>query len=50
MELAQINAEIEAEEANNEDVMEHFNNFLAQIGIEDTETFFTQLGSELTDD
>ena len=46
--MAQINSEIEAEaelEAQKEEVMSFFNDFLAQIGIEDSESLFTQLNA-----
>jgi len=45
-ELAQIDADLEAEaefEADKEQVMGYFNNFLAQIGIEDSEELLAQL-------
>ena len=48
--LAQINAEIEAEafEAEQKDAIEYFTNFLAQIGIEDSELLMAQLGDTIT--
>ena len=44
-ELAQINAQLEALEAEN---LDYFASYMSQIGIEDSEQFLAQLGSELS--
>ena len=50
--MAQINADIEAEAlaAEQEEAMGIFKNFLAQIGIEDSEELLAQLGQVTSDD
>ena len=50
--MAQINAEIEAEAfaAEQEEALDMFKNFLAQIGIEENEQFLAQLGEAVGDD
>ena len=50
--LAQINAEIEAEAlaAEQEEAVQIFTNFLAQIGIDENEQLLAQLGQAMTDE
>ena len=48
LDLAQINAEIE--EAERQENLDFFVNYMSQIGIEESEALLAQLQSELTDD
>ena len=46
-ELAEINAQIAAEEADN---LRYFSSFLSELGVSNADTVFTQVGAKLTND